>query len=180
MTSTVWILAGLSVVAGLIGIPQQNLDVVRRLLDPVFQSAREASLGFWNMRELSSQPWIFMVISILTFLGGWWAARNIYIARPELEKSLKVKYRRLYHILWEKYRVDEFYHAVFVKPGTWFFSVLWRAFDENIIDKGIVEGTGRATDRLGVILRPLQNGYLRTYALYIVLGIIALIWLAST
>jgi NADH-quinone oxidoreductase subunit L len=175
-----WILAGLSIIAGFAGIPLAKLNLIQGFLDPVFKQGREAAMNFWQLQELPSQPWLFMVISILAFLGGWWAARQIYIARPELEDSLKTRYWHIYRILWEKYRVDDFYHALFIKPGVWFFSVLWRAFDERVIDRGLVEGTGRATNRLGDLVRPLQNGYLRTYALYIVLGIVLLVWLAST
>ena len=50
----------------------------------------------------------------------------------------------------------------------------------KIIDKGLVEGTGRATFQIGDLVKPFQNGYLRTYALYILLGIVLLVWLAST
>jgi NADH-quinone oxidoreductase subunit L len=120
-----------------------------------------------------------MLISILVFLGGWWAARSIYLARPELEEALKTRFRRLHRILWEKYRLDEFYQALFIKPGYWLFGLLWRTFDEEFIDKGLVEGTGRATFRLSEIARPFQNGYIRTYAVYMLLGIVVLLWLST-
>lgn len=178
MTIPLWILAGLSVIAGFAGLPLKNLNAIKTYLDPVFMHATHASLEFWGFHEQHLPPWMFMVISVFTFLGGWLTARSIYLAYPDLNERLKRRFFVLYRILHEKYWIDEFYQAIFIKPGTWLFGVLWRSVDEAFIDKNLVEGTGRVTNRLGEIISPFQNGYIRTYALYILFGIIGLIWLA--
>ena len=179
MTGVLWVLAGLSVLAGFVGIPLTGANLIHDFLSPVFQHGTEAALQFWSMHEVPSLPWFFMVVSVLMFLGGWWAARSIFLVRPEMSQGLKVRYQRLYRVLWEKYRVDEAYQALFVKPGLWLCGLLWQECDDGVIDDGLVEGTGRATDWLGKVASPFQTGYLRTYALYIVLGIVALVLLAS-
>jgi NADH-quinone oxidoreductase subunit L len=178
MTTPVWILAGLSAIAGLLMVPGK-INIMDHLA-PVFESGQNAAVAFWSIHEGQSPTWIFMLVSVLVFLGGWWTARNIYLLHPEIAKTLKIKYRRFYHLLWEKYRVDEFYQSFIIKPGYFLFGILWRTFDEEIIDNGIVHGTARATNRLGTTVKPFQNGFLRTYALYIILGLVLLVWLAST
>lgn len=179
MTGVLWVLAVLSVVAGFVGIPFAGANLIHGFLAPVFHQGTETALEFWSMHEVPTPPWFFMLVSVLMFLGGWWAARSIFLMRPEMSQTLKVRYERLYRILWEKYRVDEAYQALFVKPGLWLCGLLWREFDEDVIDDGLVEGTGRATEWLGKVASPFQTGYLRTYALYIVLGIVALVLMAS-
>ncbi len=179
MTWVLWILAGLSIIAGFLGIPAEGANVMKNFLDPVFSHGTEVALEFRPWHENHLPPLFFMVLSALIFVAGWWTARYIYLLKPGLSEAMKVKYQRVYRILWEKYRVDEAYQAIFIRPGHWLCGVLWRNFDEDVIDDGLVEGTGRAVDWIGTSLRPLQNGYLRTYALYIVLGIVILVLLAG-
>ena len=72
------------------------------------------------------------------------------------------------------YGVDDFYGRVIVEPGkaiaTWTATVL----DTKVID-GVVNGVGRATKAMGDALRPLQSGFVRSYALMIFAGTVGLI-----
>jgi NADH-quinone oxidoreductase subunit L len=176
------VLAGLSVVAGLVGIPGSKitLNLVKTFLDPVFSEGIETALNFRPWHESSLPVLSFMLLSILMFVVGYLVARNLYLLKPEELETLKLRYRGIYRMLWEKYRVDEIYQAIFVQPGQWLCAFLWKDLDEEIIDNGFVEGTGRVVDMFGRISRPLQNGYVRTYALYILVGVLILVLLAST
>jgi NADH-quinone oxidoreductase subunit L len=53
-------------------------------------------------------------------------------------------------------------------------SVLWRGMDAGIID-GIVNGVGRRAGNIGVGLRKLQSGNIRSYAAWVVLGSVIVI-----
>jgi NADH-quinone oxidoreductase subunit L len=48
-------------------------------------------------------------------------------------------------------------------------------FDLGFIDGFLVNGAGRATDWFANVLRITQTGYVRNYALFVFLGVIALL-----
>ncbi|MDP2623444.1 MAG: NADH-quinone oxidoreductase subunit L, partial [Actinomycetota bacterium] len=74
---------------------------------------------------------------------------------------------------------DDVYGQVFARAGK--LSAAWLAFrfDSRGID-GAVEGVGGLTRRVGSWLRPLQTGFVRSYAAAIVLGSVELLaWFLS-
>jgi NADH-quinone oxidoreductase subunit L len=70
-----------------------------------------------------------------------------------------------------KYYVDEAYNFWFVKLGKFVADWLWLTFDIGIVD-GIVNGIGWLTNGSGQIVRRFQNGYVRSYAFSMVVGIL--------
>ena len=58
-------------------------------------------------------------------------------------------------------------------PGRKFFDFI-TAFDAKVVD-GLVNGTGATVRGTGGIVRRLQSGYVRSYALSITLGTVALL-----
>ena len=70
-----------------------------------------------------------------------------------------------------KYFVDEAYNFWFVRQGKIFSQWLWRKFDLEGVD-GIVNGVGALTAWSGQRVRRFQNGYVRSYAFSMVVGIL--------
>jgi NADH-quinone oxidoreductase subunit L len=69
-----------------------------------------------------------------------------------------------------KYYIDEFYHFLFVRPlivGS--TEVLWRGVDQMAID-GAVNSAAKRTRRLGDTARKMQSGNVRSYAGWVALG----------
>ena len=58
-------------------------------------------------------------------------------------------------------------------PGTAVAYACWRFFDLKVID-GIVNGAAWVTGAVGQLVRPLQTGFVRNYALYLLLGVVIL------
>ncbi len=179
IAGVLYILGGLAVVAGFAGFPIPGLEARGTYLTPIFDNHVRQALEFWGMTRWFSHPYVFLAISTLLFIGGFGIARRMYLVSPELQLELKVRHQRIYRALWEGFRLEEAFQAVFARPGLWFCGLLWRWMDEAFIDRGLVEGTGKATGILAGGARLFQNGYVRTYALYMLLGIALLIWLAS-
>lgn len=75
------------------------------------------------------------------------------------------------HTLLNKYWVDEAYNFWFVKLGKKFSHWLWQTFDVGVVD-GVVNGIGGVTNWSGGLVRRFQNGYVRSYAFSMVLGIL--------
>jgi NADH-quinone oxidoreductase subunit L len=65
---------------------------------------------------------------------------------------------------------DAFNEAVFMKPGQALTTAVV-AVDEGVVD-GAVRGSGTLTLGLGAGLRTLQNGYVRSYGLTMIVGVV--------
>jgi NADH-quinone oxidoreductase subunit L len=78
--------------------------------------------------------------------------------------------RKLPKILEQKWRIDELYNGYIVDPITTLAREgLWKGFDLGFID-GVVNGAGQFTLALGSVLRRIQVGFIRSYAAIILLG----------
>jgi len=73
-----------------------------------------------------------------------------------------------------KYFVDEAYNFWFVKLGKKLATWLWRKFDIEGVD-GIVNGVGAFAAWSGQRVRKAQNGYVRSYAFSMVVGIVVIL-----
>lgn len=80
----------------------------------------------------------------------------------------------VYRVLFNKYYVDEIYQFLFVNSAKRLGTILWRQFDENVVDRtvNLVAGIMRV---LGSGLRLFQTGFVQDYALGIVIGAVLLI-----
>jgi len=113
-------------------------------------------------------PFIAMVIGFVT---AFW----FYIVNPSLPARLAENQRPLYLFLLNKWYFDEIYDFLFVKPASAIGRFLWKRGDGNVIDgtlNGIAMGIIPFFTRLA---GKAQSGYVFTYALAMVLGIVALI-----
>lgn len=83
--------------------------------------------------------------------------------------------RKMPRILEEKWRLDELYNGYFVDPLTRLSREgFWKGFDVGFID-GIVNGIGYFFIELGDIFRRVQVGFIRSYAAVIMLGAVVVL-----
>ena len=81
----------------------------------------------------------------------------------------------IYQFLYNKWLFDVIYNGLFIKIGGWFADkILWRVVDAGIID-GIVNGIAGFVGLFARIFRRLQTGYVRNYALAMLLGVVILV-----
>jgi NADH-quinone oxidoreductase subunit L len=82
-----------------------------------------------------------------------------------------------YTFLIEKWYFDRLYNAVFERPTYWLSTLSWEWIDRRLIDRlvvGVARGIGDASEDV----RPIESGYVRTYALSIVVGVVLVLVLA--
>jgi NADH-quinone oxidoreductase subunit L len=72
------------------------------------------------------------------------------------------------------YYVDDLYGRVFVLPGKAVAGWMAFVFDNRVID-GVVNGSARVVRGTGELLRPLQSGWVRSYAMGILAGTLGLV-----
>jgi NADH-quinone oxidoreductase subunit L len=155
------ILAGLSVLGGLLNFPGSL----------AMEGWLESTMG--KGLEAGFNP-IIAAVSLIIALLGLAAAWLVYGRKPFTAGDadpLAAKLGALYAGAKNKWRVDELYHVLFVKP----FQDLSREFaepvDQGWID-GIAVGFGSLTKAISQSWRSLENGYVRSYALSILVGIV--------
>ncbi len=158
------ILALGAVFGGLLGIPGEG-NFLRNFLSPVLHVGTEAARAENTGLEIT-----LAVVSTLTALTGFGVAYLMYFKRPELPAELASRYRAAYLLLLEKYRIDELYNAVFVRPTVW----VSRYILGNFVDGGIITGgafgLAEGVKGLGAIAQRMQSGNIRSYAGWLALG----------
>jgi NADH-quinone oxidoreductase subunit L len=71
--------------------------------------------------------------------------------------------------------VDELYDAAVVRPVYAAAESCWRFWDTKIVD-GFVNGVGTTLELTSGVLRLFQTGFVGTYALFLTLGVAALLF----
>jgi NADH-quinone oxidoreductase subunit L len=197
MTIPLIVLAILSTVGGLVGIPYAlssavgwgDVNVFERTLEPVIYKRSEHAIAAQPAllapgEQVASLP----ATETPTAEHSLAAEHNSSeIAKERMLAGLSVllallgivtgwlvfkpqPLRRLPKILAEKWRIDELYNGYIVDPLTNLSREgLWKGFDLGFID-GIVNGSGYFTVALGSMLRRIQVGFIRSYAAIILLG----------
>jgi NADH-quinone oxidoreductase subunit L len=118
--------------------------------------------------------WIFMVISVVLALIGWFFARLLY--KDKEPDIVAQKGGAAFRLLENKYYVDEIYNAGVVNPlvkGS--RNLLWKFFDAGLIDGLAVNGSARSVGLVGRIARLLHTGYVQSYLFFFLVGVLVLI-----
>jgi NADH-quinone oxidoreductase subunit L len=133
--------------------------------NPAGEEAMTRSPALELLHAVTGWP---VIAAVLGLFLAWW----LYIKNPDLPKRLAKSVHGLYQLLLNKYYVDEIYAALIVRPLLWISTnVLWHGVDEGLID-GIVNGSARVARASGSRLRELQSGNTRSYAAWILIGVV--------
>jgi NADH-quinone oxidoreductase subunit L len=185
MTVPLIMLAILSVCGGWMAAPELmgGVNHFKEFLAPVVATAgepaaaaAESSGGGDILQALLGAP---VIAGILGFVLAWW----FYIKRPQTPKKLADSLSAPYKLLSGKYFIDELYQAAIVGPLIWVSrNILWHAIDERAID-GTVNGVATVSRETGDRLRHANTGNIRSYATWIVLGVVLftslLLWMVD-
>lgn len=199
MTVPLIVLAVLSTLGGLVGVPYAlsslvgagDVNVFEHTLDPViakkgghspaassekkevkhFFAAEKPETGSPAAYD-SHSPEVIAKERWLALLSVVLAAIGIAIGWFTFRSD---PLRKMPKILEEKWRLDELYNGYIVNPLTRLSTnTLWKGFDLGFID-GIVNGIGSFVIEIGSLARQVQVGFVRSYAAIILLGALAVI-----
>jgi NADH-quinone oxidoreductase subunit L len=163
------VLAVLSLVAGWVGIPSENLNAIGPFLAPVLAAHPAGAHA-----ESHTLEYALMLVSVLVAAAGVWLAHLLYVRSPELPGRLAASAAGLYRLSLNKWYVDELYDKIFVRPTVQAALALWRWVDVLVID-GAVNGVARVTQAWGSALRVMQSGQLQHYALFMAIGAVLVV-----
>jgi len=170
MTVPLMVLAFLATFGGFINTPWK--PGLEHFLEPALDHVAEAPAG--------GMAWLLSGISVLVALGGIFVAWRLYNRADATEERWTTTIPSLWRRMGHAYYIDDVYGTLVVAPGKLLAAFSAFVFDKRIVD-GAVNGVGAVVRRVAASLRPLQTGYVRTYALTIAAGAIGLIiWFLST
>jgi NADH-quinone oxidoreductase subunit L len=183
MTIPLIVLAFLSLVGGLLGIPHalgHPLHVsnwIEHWLTPVFAQANH-QLGRPEAAEIHAIEYVLMLVSLVIAIAGILLARSLYKQASTRPAELAERFKAVYNLLWRKYFIDELYYGVVFNTLSKFSTaILWKGVETRVVD-GVVNGAATSVGEASELIRKLQSGLTQNYALVMVVGIIAVMaWL---
>ncbi|MXO59582.1 NADH-quinone oxidoreductase subunit L [Altererythrobacter salegens] len=140
------------------------------------------SEAFWNgaiaynehlMHAMHEVPlWVKLSATIVMLLGlfGAWLA---YIKDTSIPHKVATQLGPVYRFLYNKWYFDEIYDFIFVKPAFWLGRLFWQKGDVGIIDRFGPNGAAWVVEKGSVVARRFQSGYLTSYALIMLVGLVA-------
>jgi NADH-quinone oxidoreductase subunit L len=178
MTWPLRILAVGSAIVGFIGVGKAltfNVDLnwfegVLHQVAPAVEVEHAPSLGI---------EWLLILLSVGVAVGGILLATRFYFGARAFETPRRIaeRFPALYQTVANKYYVDEIYDNAIVKPVGFLSWFSWKGIDTVVID-GTLNATAFFTEIAGDLLRFVQTGNVRNYALMVLGGaLVAAAWL---
>ena len=166
MTSPLMILALLSLTGGWLALPALlgGKDYFSEFMAPALGSGEVTGIENAHSLELTLSG-VAMAAAIVGLVVAW----RMYAKDVKRGKS-----EGLHKVLYNKYYVDELYHALVVGPLVWLSqNVLWKVVDVGVID-GAVNGVASGATAVGDTVRHTQSGNTRSYAVWVLVGAVVL------
>jgi len=142
--------------------------------------------GFWGasiawnehlMHEMHLVPLWVKLTATVVMLTGFAIAWQAYIRDPSIPAKVAEQLGPVYRFVFNKWYFDELYNFLFVRPAFWLGRLFWKRGDEGIIDRFGPDGAAWVVEQGAVVAKRVQSGYLTSYALIMLLGLVgAITW----
>jgi NADH-quinone oxidoreductase subunit L len=169
------ILAFGALFAGFVQVPGLD-ETITRFLDPVFADSPLVAIV-----PSTAASWFGLLIGGTISIAGIGVAYWLYVARPETPAALIRRFGALHTFLVNKWYFDELIDIAIVRPALAVGRFANRTFERVVVD-GLVTGTEGSVRSAGGVVRAVQNGFVRSYALLLIAGFagLALYFLLSS
>lgn len=148
----------------------------------------EAGKAFWAnstlyfnehlMHAMHGVPLWVKLSSTVAMLLGLITAFAMYQLSKDAPQRLAATFAPIYRFLLNKWYFDELYSFLFVRPAFWFGRLFWKQGDIGIIDRFGPNGSAAVVSFGSKMAVRMQSGYLYTYALVMLLGlVVAVSWM---
>jgi NADH-quinone oxidoreductase subunit L len=161
--------------AGLIQVPGVD-DVLFKFLDPVF-----ANSPLSEVHPSVGAEWRGLAIGGVISLLGIATAWLLWVHSPELPALFRQRLRPVYLLAANKWYFDEAIEFLIVRPALAIGRFADRTFERLVVD-GLVSGAEDVVGGSGRVVRVVQSGFVRSYALLLIVGFagLALYFLLSS
>ena len=161
-------LALLAIVGGALQIPHAT-HVIHDFLEPTF-----ADSTHYASKPSTAHINRGLVIGTLVALAGIAIAYLVWVKRPQLATAARARLAPVHRLLVNKWYFDELIDALVVRPSQWFGAWAQQTFERVFVNGLLVGGTTGVVRVGSSAVRAAQTGFLRYYALLIVVGMVAL------
>jgi len=124
--------------------------------------------------DIALERTLMLVSSVVAFAGiglAWY----FFQRQPDAADGVRASAEPVHRLLLHKYYVDEIYDAAIVQPIKRLSTgLLWKGVDAGVID-GAVNGAGTFVSAGSAVLRRLQSGSVRAYAVSVFLGVVVML-----
>jgi NADH-quinone oxidoreductase subunit L len=193
MTIPLVVLAAGAALAGFLGVPAVlgGGNAIHHWLEPVFAghvgghavgvgmasaAASHATIAASTAGHNTDLEMMLMGVSVLVAVAGILFAHAIYVRSPASAAALARSFGPLYTLVANKFYVDELYERAIVRPGYAIADKLMYRFVDSAIIEGIVNGLGISARLIGAGVRLVQSGVVRTYAFFMLVGFLYLVY----
>lgn len=165
-------------------VPISLLAIGALLAGQVFHAIfvdAEAAPEFWRGTVAFSEhlahaahgvsEWVKLTPTIVMLIGLF-VAWSLYIRRPGGADRFVATVPSVYRFVSNKWYFDELFNFLFVRPSIWLGRLFWHRGDEGTIDRFGPHGAAVAVAAGNRITARVQNGFLYSYALVMLLGLI--------
>lgn len=175
MTIPLIILGALSIVGGLMGVPEalHGSHTLKQFLAPVFAASDLRVLPHIIAHQTE---YMLMAIAVVTIIILIFVTYSKYVKNAEVPVKEGETLKPLHKILYHKYYVDEIYDALFVKPIAWLSKQFHSVIELKFID-AIVNSLGNLVVWCSGTLRLAQTGNIGFYLLIMTLSSILIIFI---
>jgi NADH-quinone oxidoreductase subunit L len=177
MTGPLMVLAFLAVVAAGLELPLHGAygHIFKNFTARVFEAGTQNLLTSHHfhvvhdavtgaLAEAAHPSWPYFAAWVIAFAGTLVAWAMYVGPLKALPQRLAVAMPNLYQFAYDKFRVDEAYEYLIIKPLNFAAWLLWRVVDVFAIDGILVMGTARAVGAIGAVMRKVQDGDVQRYA----------------
>ncbi|KHK91598.1 NADH-quinone oxidoreductase subunit L [Novosphingobium malaysiense] len=120
--------------------------------------------------------WTPFIVMIIGLALAWYG----YIRNTSFPAAAAEQLGPVYTFVYRKWMFDELYHYMFVVPAFWIGRVFWKILDIGVIDRFGPDGAAWAVAKGSTYAQKVQSGYLYSYALIMLLGLVgAISWVIA-
>ncbi|NVD43884.1 NADH-quinone oxidoreductase subunit L [Qipengyuania atrilutea] len=165
-------------------IPLGVLSLGAVLAGQLFAPAFLDSAAFWNGSIFYNEPLIHAMHAVPTLVKyaafivmvlGLAAAYLAYIKDTSLPARGAEQLGPVYRFFYNKWYFDELYRMLFIIPAFAFGKAFWRFVDKGMIDRFGPDGAAWIVTKGSAAAKRVQTGYVYSYALVMLLGLVAAI-----
>lgn len=171
MTFPLIILAVLSALGGLLGLPEflHLPNWMHHQIGEVIIMKGKSLITLSHEVEL-----MLMGLAVLAAASSIFFAYNLYLRNKVLPVATESELKGWQRLIYNKFYVDEIYEAIIRKPIDVMSNVLHKYVDVAILD-GVVNGVGSAVKGVGSVVRLAQNGNIGFYIISMIIGIVFIV-----
>jgi NADH-quinone oxidoreductase subunit L len=125
------------------------------------------------MHAMHEVPMWVKLSSTVAMLTGLGIAYMMYQRSEDAPQRLATMFAPLYRFFLNKWYFDELYNLIFVRPAFWIGRLFWKQGDVGIIDRFGPNGSAAVVAFSSRMAVRMQSGYLYSYALVMLLGLVA-------